>query len=81
VRPILPRKGGSGFGNTPSSPVAAVAAGEKVVDATADAATREVEPSNKSRRLTPSFTAGGFTLVFLSEFLSLMVSFRDELRI
>src|SRR5262249_13125427 len=52
VRPILPWNGGSGFGKTVSSVGAASAAPGELV-ATVDAATSEVEPSHRSRRLIP----------------------------
>src|SRR5262247_2576292 len=62
VRPIFPSNGGSGFGNTLASWDAAERG--SAVDATADAAMREVEPS-KRRRLI--LIPGEGTLDSLSE--------------
>ena len=67
IRPIFPLKGASGRGNTLASWDAAVPG--STVDATADAAMTEVEPSSL-RRLIP--TVGDETLCFLSDLSSLI---------
>src|SRR5215472_162099 len=55
VRSIVPLKGGSGRGSTVS--VAAFVVRGRALDASADAATADVEPSRR-RRLIPALLAG-----------------------
>src|SRR5215470_7368490 len=73
VRSIFPLKGGSGVGNTRG--VSDAAARGRAVDATADAAMRDVEPSSR-RRLISSLPAGDGVFDFLSDLSSLIVSSR-----
>jgi len=69
VRPIFPWKGGSGFGSTTSSSAASAGRGG-IAKASVDAVTREVEPSNRCRRLMSSRPALSL-LVALSSFIAL----------
>src|SRR6516164_759018 len=77
VRSIFPLKGGSGVGNTLG--VSDAAARGRALDATADAAMRDVEPSSR-RRLISSLPAEDGAFDFLSDWLSLIVSSRPTLR-
>src|SRR5262245_40190850 len=70
VRPIFPAKGGSGFGKTLG--VWDAAGRGSAVDTSADAATREVEPSRR-RRLISTLPKGDRALDFLSDLSSLIV--------
>src|SRR5262245_13487678 len=77
VRPILPSKGGSGFGNTLG--VWTAAARGNAADASANAAMKEAQPS-RLRRLIATLPTADAVSDFLWDESSLMVSSRMNYR-